>query len=344
MKTRKSKKEFENKYPAADALKKGSMLTRLSALVFGTGCLAGGQIIKGLIFLAAEAAIIFYMIQTGLHNLGMLVTLGELEQQKVWNESRSVYEYVDGDRSQLILLFGIITLAVVVLLILLARSSLRQAYKIECLKKEGRRIPSFKEELQELFNGNLHLTLLSLPVLGVLVFTILPLVFMISMAFTSYSVENSKLVLFDWVGLENFKRVIGLGGSLGKTFWPVLGWTLIWALVATFSNYFFGLILALFINWKEIRAKKMWRFFFVLTVAIPHFVTLLIMRTMLQPEGAVNIMLRNMGILGAKESLPFFYKRDMGAGDGDPDQYMGGCPLHAAPGDGYSAEYSAGAL
>lgn len=306
MKTRKSKKEFENKYPAADALKKGSMLTRLSALVFGTGCLAGGQIIKGLIFLAAEAAIIFYMIQTGLHNLGMLVTLGELEQQKVWNESRSVYEYVDGDRSQLILLFGIITLAVVVLLILLARSSLRQAYKIECLKKEGCRIPSFKEELQELFNGNLHLTLLSLPVLGVLVFTILPLVFMISMAFTSYSVENSKLVLFDWVGIENFKRVIGLGGSLGKTFWPVLGWTLIWALVATFSNYFFGLILALFINWKEIRAKKMWRFFFVLTVAIPHFVTLLIMRTMLQPEGAVNIMLRNMGILGAKESLPFF--------------------------------------
>ena len=231
MKTRKSKKEFENKYPAADALKKGSMLTRLSALVFGTGCLAGGQIIKGLIFLAAEAAIIFYMIQTGLHNLGMLVTLGELEQQKVWNESRSVYEYVDGDRSQLILLFGIITLAVVVLLILLAWISLRQAYKIECLKKEGRRIPSFKEELQELFNGNLHLTLLSLPVLGVLVFTILPLVFMISMAFTSYSVENSKLVLFDWVGLENFKRVIGLGGSLGKTFWPVLGWTLILSLI-----------------------------------------------------------------------------------------------------------------
>lgn len=44
----------------------------------------------------------------------------------------------------------------------------------------------------------------------------------------------------------------------------------------------------------------------MLTVAIPHFVTLLIMRTMLQPEGAVNIMLRNMGILGAKESLPFF--------------------------------------
>ena len=66
MKTRKSKKEFENKYPAMDALKKGSMLTRLSALVFGAGCVAQGQMVKGLIFLAAEIAIIFYMIQTGL--------------------------------------------------------------------------------------------------------------------------------------------------------------------------------------------------------------------------------------------------------------------------------------
>ena len=227
MKTRKSKKEFENKYPAADALKKGSMLTRLSVLVFGAGCLARGQIVKGLIFLAAEIAVIYYMIQTGFYNLSMLITLGETEQLKVWNEAKSVYEYVDGDRSQLILLYGIITLAIVLALVLLARSSLRQAYKLECLKKEGHKILSFREELRNLFNGNLHMTLLSLPVTGVLMFTILPLVFMISMAFTSYSVENSKLVLFDWVGLENFRRVIGLGGSLGKTFWPVLGLSLI---------------------------------------------------------------------------------------------------------------------
>lgn len=306
MKTRKKKREFENKYAAMDALKKGSLLTRLSALVFGAGCLVQGQIVKGILFLAAEIAIVYYMIQTGLHNLGMLRTLGEVEQQKVWNDAKSVYEYVDGDRSQLILLFGIISLAILLVLILLGRSSLRQAYKAECLKKEGKRVPGFVEEMRELFNNNLHMTLLSFPVAGVLAFTILPLVFMISMAFTSYSVEDSKLVLFDWVGLDNFKRVIGLGGSLGKTFWPVLGWTLIWALVATFSNYFCGLILALFINWKEIRAKKMWRFFFALTVAIPHFVTLLIMRTILQPEGAVNIILRSMGLLGAKESLPFF--------------------------------------
>ena len=66
------------------------------------------------------------------------------------------------------------------------------------------------------------------------------------------------------------------------------------------------MLLALFINWKEIRAKKMWRFCFALTVAIPHFVTLLIIKSMLQPEGAVNILLRNLGLIGATQSLPFF--------------------------------------
>ena len=81
---------------------------------------------------------------------------------------------------------------------------------------------------------------------------------------------------------------------------------MVWAVVATFSNYILGMLLALFINWKEIRAKKMWRFCFVLTVAIPHFVTLLIIKSMLQPEGAVNILLRNLGLIGATQSLPFF--------------------------------------
>ena len=44
----------------------------------------------------------------------------------------------------------------------------------------------------------------------------------------------------------------------------------------------------------------------MLSCAVPMFVSLLIMRTMLQPEGAVNILLRNLGLIGATQSLPFF--------------------------------------
>lgn len=306
MKTRKKRSSFENNYTAVDALKNGSWLTRLSAVLFGVGCLARGQVIKGVLFLMLEGAVLLYLFQGGIYNLKKLITLGDMEQQKVWNEAKSIYEYVDGDRSLIILLYGIITLGILLAAFLAARSSLKQAYKLETMKKEGKHSPSMREEVQELLNGNLHMSLLLLPVSGVLLFTVLPLVFMISMAFTNYSVENNKLVLFDWVGLENFRKIVDIGGSLGQTFWPVLGWTIIWALAATFSNYFLGMMLALFINWKEIRSKQMWRFFFVLTIAIPHFVTLLIIKSMLQPEGAVNILLRNLGIIGMKESLPFF--------------------------------------
>ena len=63
----------------------------------------------------------------------------------------------------------------------------------------------------------------------------MPLVFMILMAFTDYDRTN-KDNTFDWVGLINFKKVLDFGGEFGKTFWPVLGWTIIWAIFATHDN------------------------------------------------------------------------------------------------------------
>ena len=79
-----------------------------------------------------------------------------------------------------------------------------------------------------------------------------------------------------------------------------------WAFFATFSNYIFGMILAMVINRKDTKAKGFWRFCFVLSCAVPMFVSLLIMITMLQPNGAVNVLLRNLGWIGADASLPFF--------------------------------------
>lgn len=299
----------ENGYPereitALNALRDGSPAVKLSAVVWGLGCLVRKQFVKGGVYLLIEAAVIFFMVNAGFYNLGKLVTLGDVEQQKIWNEAKSIFEYVDGDRSLVILLYGIITLAVVLCGVLMVRISLRSAYtaELEC-RRHGQAL-SFRQEAAALFDANLHRTLLFLPLLGILVFTVLPLLFMTSMAFTNYSVLNDKLVLFDWVGLTNFQRMLNLSGDLGKTFWPVLGWTLCWAVIATFTNYFAGLILTLFINWKEIRGKKFWRFCFVLTVAVPHFVTLLIIRQMLQPTGAVNVLLQNAGLISAP--LPFF--------------------------------------
>ncbi|MBF1014670.1 MAG: sugar ABC transporter permease, partial [Lachnospiraceae bacterium] len=112
--------------------------------------------------------------------------------------------------------------------------------------------------------------------------------------------------LFNWVGLDNFKDVLTLGSEVGKSFWGVLIWTVVWAVFATTLNYILGMILGLIINRKGTKFKGFWRFCFILSIAVPQFVSLMIMRTMLQPQGDVNLLLRALGILGEGKYLPFF--------------------------------------
>lgn len=133
---------------ALNALRDGSAAVKLSAAVWGLGCLVRKQFVKGLALLLAEAAIILYMVESGFYNLGKLVTLGDVEQQKIWNEAKSLFEYVDGDRSLVILLYGIITLAVLLAAMLMVRVSLRSAYAAElACRRKGRALP-FRAEVR----------------------------------------------------------------------------------------------------------------------------------------------------------------------------------------------------
>ena len=296
--------DFATPYTVTNAITKGGLFTKLTMLVMGLGNIAHKQIIKGLLFLAIEVAYIFFMATNGVDCLALLPSLGDREQQEIFNETKQIYEYIPGDRSVLILLYGVATIFITLMFIFMWRESLKSAYKAECLAKQGRHVNSFGQDCRSLLDKNLHKTLLFFPVLGILIFTVLPLLFMIPMAFTDYSDINQKLVLFDWVGLDNFKTVLGLGGKLGKTFWSVLGWTLIWAIFATFLNFFFGMILAIVINRKETHCKAFWRTCFVISIAVPQFVSLLVVRTMLQQQGAVNNLLLELGWID--NPLPFW--------------------------------------
>ena len=286
------------------AFRKGNAITRLSALILGLGNIAGKQIIKGILFLALEVSFICFMIFKGINCLAMLPSLGGRPQQEIWNEKLGIYEYVAGDNSLLILLYGIATLFIIVAYIVLMAGSVKSAYKVQVRMAEGKHINTFVEDIKSLFNENLHRLLLALPVSGILIFTILPLIFMISMAFTNYSKVDSHLVLFNWVGLENFKQIFNSGSSIGQSFWSVLGWTIIWAIFATGLNYILGILVALLINRKGTKFKSFWRFIFVLSIAVPQFVSLLIMRSMLSQDGIINVVLKNLGWI--EKSLPFF--------------------------------------
>lgn len=291
----------------SQAFKDGDIMTKLSFFIFGLGNIANKQIIRGLLFLIIEIGYLTYLFSFGIGALGDFITLGTVEQGQVYNEALGIYEYSTGDNSMLCLLYGVITLVLTAAAIFVACMSGKSAYCTQVRKEKGMHIPNFRDDLKSLLEENLHAFLLAFPIFGIICFTIVPLIFMILIAFTSYDHEHQPPGnLFEWVGLDNFKAMFSQGSKLASTFWPVLSWTLIWAVLATVSCYILGLLLALLINRKGTRAKGFWRFMFVLSVAVPQFVTLLSMRTIFNANGPVNVILREIGVIGATESIPFF--------------------------------------
>ena len=289
------------------ALKKGGPIVWLSCLIMGLANLVSGQFIKGLLFLAIEAAVVIYMVvpSGGLYWLSMLPSLGDRPDEKVWDDAQGIYVTVAGDRSQMILLYAVATIVILGAFVVIWRASVRSGYMGIRAKRNGEHVATFIDDVKALFDGNIHKLLMSLPFLFLMVFTIVPLIYMMLMAFTNYSKVDEHLLLFDWVGLKNFFDILDAGSVIGRQFWDVLEWTLIWAFFATFLNFFFGTFMAMIINRPTTRLKGLWRTVLSLTIAIPQFVSLLVIRTMFQNEGIVNETLRTLGFLAQGESLPF---------------------------------------
>ena len=287
------------------ALKKGGVLVWLSCLIMGLGNFAAGQIIKGLIFLAIEAGFIYYMYNSGLYWLYMLPSLGDTPTQEVWSDDLGVYVYVQGDNSQQILLFAVATLAIIAAFVVAWMTSVQSGYAGLCVKRSGAKAPNFWVDLKSLLNENIHKLLMAPPFVMLAVFTMVPLVYMMLMAFTNYSAVNDHLILFDWVGLKNFASLFDSSSALGRQFGGVLAWTLIWAFFATFLNFFLGTFMAMIIQRPSTRFKGMWRTILSLTIAVPQFVSLMIIRNMFKDNGAVNTLLQNLGVLGQGEVYPW---------------------------------------
>ena len=160
--------------------------------------------------------------------------------------------------------------------------------------------------LDSLLNENIHKLLMTPPFAMLLVFTITPLVYMMLMAFTNYSKVGDHLVLFDWVGLSNFASIFNSSSTIGRQFWGVLGWTLIWAFFATFLNFFLGTIMAMIIERKTTRFKGLWRTILSFTIAVPQFVSLMIISTMFKDNGAAQRLFQALGCVAQGKNLPFW--------------------------------------
>ena len=275
---------------------RGDWATKLSYIIMGFGNIVRGQIIKGFLFLAAEVLYILFMISFGWSYLAKFPTLGTVEPgTRALNPETGRMVKVPGDNSMLILLYGVMIIVVTFIFLFLYISNTKSAYKTQQQVAAGEKPAKFIAEVKDLFDGKFHVTLLSFPTLTISVFTILPLIFMILIAFTNYDSNHNELAhLFTWVGFDTFGEVFATAGkaSMGKTFLELTEWTLIWAVFATVLNYILGMVVALMINKKGIKLKALWRTLFVVTVAVPQFVSLLLMSQMLNVnDGAINTLL-----------------------------------------------------
>jgi len=297
----------------------GDIFVKLSALVMGAGFFRRKQIINGVLMTLFQAVIIYFTGAVTIHYLSKFGTLGTVERELIrYNTITMQNEYNNFDNSFQILLFSIISIIILTAAFIIFLNNIRTVRSLEVLAKEGGKIPSFIENLRTFREERFHITLLTVPCIGIVLFTIVPLIVMITVAFTNYDQQHMVPAnLFTWVGIDNFKALFsgGVSSSFSYAFGIILSWTLTWAVAATFTNYFLGIGLASLINNKHTRLKRMWRTMFIVTIAVPQFVTLLLIRNFFATTGIVNNIaaewgvtefLRNIGMIPAgATSIPF---------------------------------------
>ncbi|MGG4049322.1 ABC transporter permease subunit [Paenibacillus favisporus] len=266
----------------------------LSIISMGLGQIYNRQWIKGILFLLIEAFGIYYFINNLGRALWGITSLGDTPRLLVKGK------WIDGDHSIFIMIQSLITLLFLLIFIVVYVMNVRDAYHT-AIKRENGQVPnSFTKSIKFVMDYKFAQAFLTLPALGILFFTIMPILFMIMLAFTNYSAPNhippAKLV--DWVGFQTFKDLVSLK-TWSHTFFGVLTWTIIWAILSTATTYLGGLLVALLINQQGIKFKGMWRTILVIPYAIPQLISLLVMRNMFNGQfGPINQYLGYFGLGG----------------------------------------------
>ena len=184
---------------------KGDIWTKLSLVVMGAGYIGRKQYVKGILMTAIEVLFGYILVSFSWPYLMKFDTLGDVEREIIFDPLTMTNIENDYDNSLLILLMGTLSIIIIVAFVFLYISNMKKVYVLQVQKENGKHIPTFKEDLKSLVNERFHITLLTLPTLGVVLFTVVPLIFMIFVAFTNYDENHlAPTKLFTWVGLQNF--------------------------------------------------------------------------------------------------------------------------------------------
>jgi arabinogalactan oligomer / maltooligosaccharide transport system permease protein len=267
----------------------------LSIIFAGLGQLYNRRFIKGILFILIEAS--FIMAFYDFLNIGLwgIVTLGEIPML---------------DHSIFLLIQGLVSIILLVFAGILYIFNIIDARKDAIKLQQGKKIPSIIESCKNAWDKGFPYILIT-PGLMMLIFVvILPLLFLISLAFTDYNLYNSPpRKLLNWVGFKNFIDLVTIP-IWQKTFFSVFAWTVVWTVVATTLQIALGLFLAVLVNDPRIKFKKFIRTVLILPWAVPSFVTILIFAAMFNDKfGTINRdILSQFGLMIPWLTDPFWTK------------------------------------
>ncbi|EHA1006258.1 ABC transporter permease subunit [Clostridium perfringens] len=130
--------------------------------------------------------------------------------------------------------------------------------------------------------------------ISIIIFTIIPIVYTVVIAFTDYTMYSQGHIKF--VGFANFIEV--LTGPFKEIFLPVFGWNIIFAVVSTAGTFFLGLIVAMAVNNPNIKEKSVYRAILIIPWALPATVAILSWQGLLNGSyGAINNLLLNLHLI-----------------------------------------------
>lgn len=260
--------------PATAGSRVNPTTAMLLSIVPGLGQLYNRRWIKGMILLVLGLSIVGSMLVPLAHGLTGLATLGDSP---------------DEDDSRTLLVAGILSLITTIILLGLYTLNLRDAYQDAKKRREGVRKPSVRQAFRDSYEHGFPYFVLVPSFIMMALIVIFPLMFMISMAFTNYNLYNSPPAhLLDWVGFANFKALFA-ESVWTKSLLSVLGWTVVWTLVATTLQIVVAFFLAVLVNDKRVRFKKLIRTVFILPWAVPSFMTVMVFAAMFNDSfGAIN--------------------------------------------------------
>nr|WP_313999613.1 sugar ABC transporter permease [uncultured Paenibacillus sp.] len=158
------------------------------------------------------------------------------------------------------------------------------ASRIEARTDKKRR--SYKNEL----NG----VLFALPaILGLLIFTLGPMIYSLYMSFTDYSGSNTPA----FVGLDNYTRMFS---GEDQYFYKSLGVTVYFVILSVPTGIIYSFLLALLLN-RDVKGKAFFRTIFYLPSIVPIIAISFIWLWLLNPDlGLANEVLRSVGLPGSQ--------------------------------------------